>query len=242
MLHSVLKGLLSAVIVSFAFSGCIMLHQSSKYSFNDGTYKTSRFSKTEVYVLHVDEDTLAVFPVQEFKDSTAIITAKRTNYTSQQKKMKDNKVARTFYKPSLDLDVMTIPVKFRPAVRDIPGQLLSTVNGALFAGYRIDEYKLTYKRTPLNIYKQKIKHLGYSAGLYAGIGNTFVTNYVLTPQIANVEYEGVILMTGVAVSIAADKFTFGISYGVDHLMDRYRHDWVYQGKPTIGFTLGLNIN
>ncbi len=35
-----------------------------------------------MYVLHVDDDTIAVFPTLEFKDSTAILIDQRTNYTS----------------------------------------------------------------------------------------------------------------------------------------------------------------
>ncbi len=222
-------------------SGCIILRENAKYNFNDGIYRTHQFSKEKVYVLHVDEDTIAVFPVLTFPDSTAILTKKRVNYTSMQRKFKDNKMIHTFYKPSFDVDLLTIPLKFRPATFDVPNQLITTFNGAVFGGYRIDAYSLHYNRTPINTYKQTTRHTGYSAGVYAGLGNSIINPWVLKNPNINVEYEGVTLVTGISANVAADKITFGLSFGFDHLLDKYSSEWIYQGKPCVGFTLGLDL-
>jgi len=227
---------------TLSFSSCVLLHLNSKHGFNDGIYHTKIFSPGEVYVLNVNEDTIAVFPVLEFEDSTAILTKQRTNYTSLQRKFKDNKISHTFYNPSFDIDVMTMPLVFRPATPELPGQLITNFNGAFYGGYRIDAYKLNYKRTPLNSYKQTIKHLACSAGLYAGLGNTLVDTYSLTNPNINTQYEGVILLTGVAANVAVQNLTVGISFGVDHLLDKYSSEWIYEGRPCIGFTIGLNLN
>lgn len=221
---------------------CRLLHENSKYDFNDGIYQTKRFSHDRVYVLRLDDDTISVFPVLQFKDSTAILTKQRVNYTPIQKKFKDNKVSHTFYKPSFDLDVITIPLKFRPATYILPNQLNTNFNGAAFCGYRIDAYKVNYKRTPLNVYKQKVKHIGYSAGLFAGIGNTLVDDNTLNIAGTDLLYEGMILITGVAANVAVESITFGISLGTDYLLDQYSSNWIYQGKPCIGFTVGLDLN
>ncbi len=229
------------VLLTFAFSGCVVLRESAKYNFNDGLYRTKRFAPAQVYILHIEEDTIAVFPVVMYGDSTAIQTKKRVNYTSLQRRVKDNKMTHTFYKPSFDIDIMTIPLKYRPAVDEIPNQLITTFNGALFGGYRIDEYRLSYKRTPLNNYKQTVRHRGYSCGLYAGVGSSLINQSVIKDQILNIEYEGVTLVTGVAANVAADRITFGVSLGVDHLLDRYHAEWIYEGQPCVGFTLGLDL-
>ena len=235
---SVILGLFLVI----AFGSCTMMHENSKYEFNDGIYQTRRFSHHQVYVLKIDDDTIAVFPVKQFKDSTAIISSQRTKYTPMQKKFKDNKVSHIFYRPSFDIDVMTIPLKFRPAQYILPNQLTTNFNGAAFGGYRIDAYKVNYKRTPLNVYKQKVKHIGYSAGLCAGIGNTLVDDNSLRVPQTDLQYEGMILITGVAANLAVQNFTFGISFGPDFLLDKYGNRWIYQGKPAAGFTLGLDIN
>ncbi len=228
--------------VAIAFSSCKMLHENSKYDFNDGIYQTKRFSHHRVYVLKVDDDTIAVFPVKQFKDSTSIISSQRTNYTPMQKKFKDNKVSHIFYRPSFDLDVMTIPLKFRPGQYILPNQLTTNFNGVVFGGYRIDAYKVSYKRTPLNVYKQKVKHIGYSAGLCAGIGNTLVDDNSLRGLKSDLQYEGMILIAGAAANLAVQNFTFGIICGPDFLMDKYSSQWIYQGKTSVGFTLGIDIN
>lgn len=242
MLKIISPAFLLLLILSLGTSSCLVLHESSKYNFNDGVYSTSRFSQeNKVYILHVDEDTLAVFPVKEYKDSTAIITSKRVNYTPMQRRLRDNKMVHTFYKPSWDFDIMTIPLKYRPAAHELPNQLTTNFNGALFGGYRIDAYRLKYKRTPLNTYKQNTRHVGYSAGLYTGVGSTLVNPWVIKDPSFNIEYEGVTVISGIAVNIAADKVAFGIALGFDHLLDKNAGKWIYQGKPNIGFTLGLDL-
>jgi hypothetical protein len=243
MIRKIATYTLAAFAVAISLSSCQILGKSSaKYSFADGIYKTKRFGGKEVYVLKVDEDTISVFQVQEFKDSTAILTHQRVNYTSRQRKFKDNKMQHTFYKPSFDVDAMTIAMKYRPGIKGVPNQLTTNFNGAVFAGYRTDAYRLNYKRTPLNMYKQSVKHMGFSMGLYAGLGSSIIDGTTLNNPASTVQYEGVLLITGIAVTTAMQNITFGLSLGTDHLLDKYSGQWIYEGQPYIGFTLGLNIN
>lgn len=230
------------VLLATSFSSCLVTQQSAKNGFNDGIYHIRKFSNEKVYVLRIDEDTIATFPVQMYGDSTAILTKNRINYTATQRKFKDNQVAHSFYRPSFDVDVMTIAMKYRPSVYDFPNQLTTNFNGALFGGYRIDAYKLNYKRTPLNTYKQSVKHTGYSIGLYAGIGNALVDPFTLNSPNSYLQYDGMIVITGIAVNFAVSNLNFGISVGTDHLADKYHNSWIYEGKPYLGFNLGLNLN
>ncbi len=147
----------------------------------------------------------------------------------------------TYYKPSFDLDVLSIPFKYRPVARGFPRQLNTAFNGALYAGYRIDQYRLYYRRSPLGEYGRRISHYGYSGGLFAGIGatpmNPWVTNYAIDS-----EYDGLVVATGAAVIVAINTLSFGAGVGIDHLMDRNRAVWIYRNKPWIGFLFGLNLN
>ena len=238
----IVKNMIGIFTILTSLSGCMILRENSKHSFNDGIYQIKRFSDDKVYVLKIEEDTIAVFPVLEFKDSTAILTGKRVNYTSRQRKLRDNKASHGFYHPSFDIDVMTIPILYRPSTGGFPNQLTTNFNGALYGGYRMDEYRLNYKRTPLNIYKQNVRHIGYSAGFYAGIGNTLIDGSTLANPNFTIQYEGVLLITGIAANIAVGSFTFGISCGPDYLLDKYQKEWIYEGKTCVGFTLGLNLN
>jgi hypothetical protein len=228
-------------IAGACFSSCTVLRETSKYNFNDGIYHNALIGGSEVYVLRVDEDTIAVFPVQEYKDSTYVAVRKRVNYTSVQKKFGDNKATHTFYRQSFDADVITMPLKYRPATGSMPNQLVSSFNGAFFIGYRVDEYTLHYRRTPLNVYKQQIRHTGYNVGLYAGLGNTLINPWVLTDTAVYPEYEGAVFITGIAANIALNKLTFGVAVGTDLLLDKHHKYWYYQGKPNISLSLGLDL-
>ncbi len=234
--------LIVLVFLTSVFSGCSVLRESSKYNFNDGAYRYKKFSNDKVYVMRVDEDTIVVFPIMQFKDSSAIAVKKRIYYTSAQKKLRDNKPSVTFYRPSFDIDAMTMPFKYRPAVSDVPNQLATNFNGAFYGGYRIDAYNLRYKQTPLNSYKQNIRHSGYSAGFYAGVGSTLIDATSLADPGYALQYEGVLLLVGVATNFAVENLSFGVSFGPDFLLDKNSNNWIYQGKPSIGFTVGLNIN
>jgi len=230
------------ILMAYGGSGCSLLNQSSKYNFNDGIYQTKRLpNANRVYVLNVDEDTIAVFPVLQFKDSTAILTKKRINYTSDQRKMKDSKVKYCFYKHAMDIDIITVAAKYRPATALLPNQLTTNFNGAPYLGYRIDEYCLNYKKTPLNAYKQSVKHIGYSAGIFAGLGNTLIDQSTMDINNFLLQYEGVLFVTGIAANVAIGKLSFGLSGGVDYLMDKYHAIWTYEGKPSLGLTVGIDL-
>ena len=234
--------LVGIICVLWFLPACGLIRHSSKYNFNDGVYRTRLLSKEKVYVLKVDDDTISVFPVVKYGDSSAVNTKQRMNFTASQRRLKDNKVVHNFYRPSLDIDLMTIPLKYRAAAYDLPNTLTSNFNGAIFAGYRIDAYKLKYKRTPLNTYKQTVRHMGYSLGLFGGAGSSAIDNSTVNIHNFGYQYEGVILITGVAANVAVDNITIGVCYGADFLQDKYRESWIYEGKPCLGFTIGLNIN
>ncbi|GAB3813836.1 hypothetical protein GCM10028895_06320 [Pontibacter rugosus] len=56
------------------------------------------------------------------------------------------------------------------------------------------------------------------------------------------EYEGVVLLKGVAGIIGINNFSLGLTIGIDHLFDKNRDDWIYQHKPWVGLAFGLNLN
>ena len=96
-----------------------------------------------------------------------------------------------FQQNTFDVDVLTIPFKFRPEVNGFPRQLSATFNAAVYLGYRSDIYNLSYKQTPLRIFKRNIIHYGYSFGLFTGIGTARIDEYV-TNNAINIQYDGAV--------------------------------------------------
>src|SRR5690606_36389235 len=63
---------------------------------------------------------------------------------------------------NLDVDFLTIPVRLRPAKKDIPSQLNADITGALYVGYRIDSYTIKNGLNFIAKPTQQINHIAYS--------------------------------------------------------------------------------
>jgi hypothetical protein len=238
------KLLIPVLSATMVFTSCTSLQESSKYQFSEGIYTAniSREAATKVYV-DMEDETLMLYPAQDYRRGQAVQLDTTTKIVLTIPEELDTAPAHsyTFSKPSFDLDVLTIPFKYRPGTAGIPNQLNTTFQGALFVGARRDVFRINYKATPVGNQRRFFNHFGYSVGLFSGIGATTVNEAVTGGQVGY-EYEGVVLLNGVAGIVGINNFTFGLALGFDHLLDKYRHDWVYQRKPWVGLAFGLNLN
>lgn len=222
-------------------SGCETLKESSKYNFNEGYYHSRLYHKKnkKIYVVP-DDDSVKVYSAKQISKGV-VDTTKSIKIAFPADRMPAQFENYMFTKSSFDLDVLTVLFKYRPPVSDFPPQFNATFNGAVYAGYRFDTYKLQYNKTPLNVYKRTITHYGYSFGAFTGFGTARIDEYV-TNNAINIEYDGVVNLSGIAAIVAVNKLTFGLTLGVDHLLDENRHYWVNQRKAWIGLSVGLNLN
>jgi hypothetical protein len=175
----------------------------------------------------------------EQTDTTLIITPTQEQFKPLQVKLKDIKELKV-YRYTFDLDVLTVPFKVRPSVNGFPEQLNPNFDAALYFGRRRDSYTLQRTKQGRN-QKTRISGIGYGYGGFVGIGavtmNPFVTN-----QHIDYEYDGFVLNGGLAGIFDAKKFNLGIAIGADFLVDKNRHNWIYQGKPWFGVLFGINLN
>ena len=141
---------------------------------------------------------------------------------------------------SFDIDVMTVPFKYRPPSQNLPRQLVVDFNGSLFFGYRVDQYKLVFTRTPAGMLK-KVRHRALTLGAFGGLGTTPISPWTTNNGTTD-EYSGFILNRGISVMGGVNNLTVGIGVGWDYLTDRDKEIWVYQNKPWYGLTLSLNLN
>lgn len=144
-----------------------------------------------------------------------------------------------FQKYSVDPDVMVVPFKYRPASVNLPRQLNTDFNGNLFVGFRADRFTLRTRKGRTGI-RKKLYHSAVAVGGFAGIGSTFISPWT-TNNMQPDEYEGFILSRGISALVALNSLTAGIGVGWDYLTDRDKAIWIYQNKPWLGLTLGLNL-
>jgi hypothetical protein len=206
-------------------SACASVSNSPTHQLNDGTYlykqKGDKYTKAFVYSIN---DSIKVFTDADGKNE-----------------IDHNGFApRFFVKPGFDLDVMTVVFKYRPGARNLPRQLLTDFNGNVFAGYRVDRFKVRHRQTPLGI-KTIYSHRNFSLGVFGGLGSTAITPWT-TNYLTTDEYNGFILSRGIAMLLGLNTVTVGAGVGWDSITDRDKDIWIYQNKPWYGLTVGLNIN
>lgn len=219
--------------------GCTAIEETSKRPMETGIYKVSTQKNRHFYTV-VKEDSIRLHPVSKTKagwiadaSKGPVIHLNTTNPSSREH--------ITFASSTLDLDVMTILFKYRPYTEGFPNQLNTNFNAAEFIGYRTDHYILSYDKSPLDSYQQRINHFAYSLGGFVGLGATAMNPFVTNNTILS-EYDGVVLTKGFAGLIGIGDFTFGAALGFDNLLDKNRKGWIYENKPWVGFTVGFNIN
>lgn len=233
------------LLILFCFlltSSCKSFLENAKYELNEGYYKMriEGGGDKRVYV-YAREDTLVAFP-QLGKGSRKQPDTLAASILPFPESLKGKTLpAHIFHEYSFDLDILAIPVKYRPAREGAPRQFSSQFNGALYGGFRTDRYRVSYEPTPLGIADRTITHYGYSIGYFTGIGSEPINPWVTQDRYAG-EYDGVVWSNGLAGIIGINSLTFGLGVGLDYLLDRNRSIWIYQTKPWIGLTLGLNLN
>jgi hypothetical protein len=142
---------------------------------------------------------------------------------------------------SLDIDITTILLKYRPSAYSLPPQLTADLNISLYAGWRHDNYKIKHHTDPLGKRHLKISNTGYDFGLFAGPGTTSINPFTTNNRTTN-EYSGMIVQTGVAGFIESNLASFGVAVGFDYLLTRDRAIWIYNNKPWVGLVVGVALN
>ena len=232
--------ILLVLFLPLLISSCKTLKQSSKYGFNEGFYKSRIFHKKlkRVYVVP-EEDLIKIYTEKSLLKNDTSIAVKIT-FPPDQKPL--DFMDYSFRRSGLDMDIISVLLKYRPAVSGFPNQLNTSIfSGALYFGYRNDIYRLKYTQNPLHVFKRKVVHYGFSVGAFAGLGTNLINEFVTQNNIA-IEYDGFVNVEGIAAFLAVQKMTFGLNFGVDHLMDPNRKVWIYQGKSWIGISFGLHLN
>ncbi len=238
-------------ILSFTFiitvfltglTGCTILKESPKYHFDEDFYKLKIAGEKEerVYVDEVD-DMITVYRLENENSEIQLDTTMAGRREFPEQVAVNPPSTHRFRQRSFDIDFLAIPFKYRSSVGEVPRQFNTYLNGAVYLGYRTDFYYLNYNRAPFGVYKRQLTHYGFSFGGFSGLGGTLINPTVTNGQL-QIEYDGVVWAKGVAAIVGIENFTIGLGLGWDYLLDRNRRLWIYQQKPWVGFTFGLNLN
>lgn len=169
-----MKQLIIFILTIFSICSC-KLSKSPKNGFVDGFYKQNVDSINRVVYVDIQDETLRIHPTKIQGKSRIIDTTEACQFYKSEMR-DDYKNITTFSKNTLDIDFLTIPLKYRPIQNDIPPQLNTNLNGAVYLGYRTDKYTVSYAANPLKKSDRYINHYGFSMGIFSGIGNTAINS------------------------------------------------------------------
>jgi hypothetical protein len=231
------KNLLTAAAACImALASCRTLEDASSHGFNSGFYKMGSGKEGADVYLDVSEDSLDAYRRVEGKPE-------KDRFLSVPLKSQDGipNSPLVFRKQSLDIDITTILMKFRPATKGLPQQFTTDMNIALYAGWRRDRYTISNTEDPLGRRRVKVADFGYDFGFFAGPGTTQVNPFTTGNGTVN-EYNGMVVQAGLAGFLESKFASFGIAVGVDGLLGPDRRTWIYNGKPWLGFVVGIALN
>lgn len=235
-----IKCIIILTALSIFISGCSVLQQQSKNELSNGLYSQRIHKDKRIVYMDIEGDTFHVHPTVSVNNQILIDTSRPAQYYL--KEVKSAKLQHvTFSKHSFDVDFLTIPLKYRPPQKEVPPQLNTNVNGALYLGFRTDNYAINYVANPQGNADRNQMHFGFSGGIFTGIGNSFIspTN---TSNALQQEYDGIVWSKGIAGIVAVNNFTIGLTFGFDNLLDKNHSVWIYQSRPWCGLAFGLNLN
>ncbi|GAB4034853.1 hypothetical protein [Spirosoma gilvum] len=260
---SLLTGLLG-----FTLAGCTKIYHSRRsiqelnqtfavnkeqtlfYSDRNGHTQKKQLTKTIQAALYLQNDTLFVEPIKtslrpsDNNPTTLDVSDSAFVFFVNPKPKKipvDGKSPLFRYHfTSFDMDLVTVPFKYRLAQRGQPPELTTNANAAFYAGLRFDQ---GYQRNVFYHHEQRSDIRSFSLGIggLAGIGSATVGPFSTMDQVTD-DYEGACLSYGLAAIFGYRAVSLGLAFGYDTLLDRNRASWIYQHKPWLGVTIGLNLN
>lgn len=231
------KNIIIFFVILISLSSCNLLEKASLHGFNSGYYQVNIDQKKSqnVYLDITDEkiDLYNLPDTQKIYNLLLTIPLKSSDSLIN--------VSYVFSKQSLDIDITSILLKYRPSASGLPSELNSDFNLALYAGWRQDTYDIENEKNPLGKSQPKISNFGYDFGIFVGPGTTTISPFT-TRNKREDEYSGMIIQTGIAGFIESDVASFGVSVGFDYLLSPDRAVWIYNKKPWVGFIVGIALN
>lgn len=170
-------------------------------------------------------------------DSSAVLFV---HHNPVLKRIKEESPWFNYQLKSFDVDLFTVPFKFRFPQDGRPGQLNTNPNVGIYVGLRYDRggYRTLFFRRER---RSEIRSLSFGLGGFASVGSALVSSFTTSGAVTD-EYEALGLNYGLASIVGYKTFTAGLALGFENLISTDNQFWIYRNKPYLGVTIGLNLN
>lgn len=237
MKNSVTTSIVAMIISICFFSSCTTLERASLHGLHDGFY-TLTWDETEPREVYVEvfDDSIRSYPSTNHQPQVSEVFTIPLNEGGN---IPFHRL--TFKKQGLDIDISTVLMKYRPTIGELPAQLTTDLNLALYTGWRYDYFPVKQHKDPLGSNVVQIENRGFDFGIFAGPGTTLISPFTTRNRRSD-EYNGMIMQAGLAGFIETNLASFGIAVGYDYLLSSDRSIWIYHNKPWVGFMIGVALN
>jgi hypothetical protein len=230
---------INCIIILVVAAGCAPLDEIYSHEFSSGYYRLKApDTNSEKVYLNMNEDTLTVFPLTDNVKSGRIDLSQSKSHQISSLRPGSDLHNSTFIRTSVDIDLSTVLLKYRPSKVDVPSQLNSNINGVFYTGFRKDYFKIKSNLSKINDIKTFIRHTGFDFGLFAGIGISPI-NPTVTGNNISQEYDGIVFQKGFSAFATYENMSVGFAVGFDNLLDNNKSIWIYNNKPWFGIMLGI---
>ncbi len=170
-------------------------------------------------------------------DSAAVLFV---HYKPAANRLEDKSPWFRYQRTTFDVDLLTIPFKYRFRQAGRPEQINTTANVAVYAGIRYDigNYRATYFRQEQ---RAELRSFSFGLGGFAGVDATLVNSFSTNGRYTD-DYEALGLTYGLAAIIGYKTVTSGLLVGFEQITDPNKVIWIYTRKPWLGISVGININ
>ncbi|HBS86388.1 MAG: hypothetical protein A2W91_19430 [Bacteroidetes bacterium GWF2_38_335] len=227
---------INLLLIVFILASCSIIEKTSRHGFESGYYHLHKKDTEHQKVwVEVEDDKYTVYKEDDIGKLKELVDIP---FECHENPCDKNIV---LIKKSLDIDLTTILLKYRPAFGDTPAQLNTEFNAAFYGGWRFDKFKIKAFTNPVGKTTHNLLHRGFDFGVFAGPGTTLVSPFTTAGNFAD-EYNGMVIQYGVGGFLESNVASFGISVGYDYLLSPQRDIWIYDNKIWIGFVIGLALN
>ncbi len=129
--------------IIFFFVSCNLLKENSTYELNNGRYKSTLTGKPKDFWVLYNDTLLTLYPFQNKKE---VNKNEPLQFLFNESVKLGSPAFLILSKTSFDVDVLTIPFKYRPSKKGFPNQLNTNFSGAVYAGLRKDKYRFYFKK------------------------------------------------------------------------------------------------
>lgn len=120
-------------------TSCVPVEKISRHDFDSGFYRLKAQGTTPLYVYaSVNGNSINVYPVKSSGKSEYPDTLSFREISITKTKTGDYFYRSCFVGNSVDVDLTPVILKFRPPLGEVPNQLSSNVNAAIYSGFRRD--------------------------------------------------------------------------------------------------------